>query len=62
MMKTKLIGHQCYEHLGGKLGALLLDFYISQGWVEIIEGKRKVYILTPKGKDAFLQMGLKIDD
>lgn len=39
-------------HLGGALGAALLDLYVSQGWVLRSRRSRAVNI-TPKGRAAF---------
>lgn len=56
-----MTGRKCYDHLGGKLGAELLGFYLSQGWIELDEGKSTVYVITEKGYDGFKKIGLKID-
>jgi hypothetical protein len=39
-------------HLGGALGAALLDIYIARGWVLRTPRSRAVSI-TPKGSEAF---------
>lgn len=62
MSRKDLSGKRCYDHLGGKLGAALLELYLSNGWVEEeTKGKKTVYKLTEKGAAAFAQMGLCID-
>jgi DNA-binding transcriptional ArsR family regulator len=39
-------------HVGGALGAALLDLYVEQGW--ILRARRsRVVTITPKGQDAF---------
>lgn len=64
-MRDKLTGKRCYDHLGGKLGAALLELYLSNGWIEAEaqEGKKgTVYRLTGKGADAFAELGLQTDE
>lgn len=39
-------------HLGGALGAALLDLYAAQGWIQRVRRSRVVSI-TPKGQEAF---------
>jgi hypothetical protein len=55
----RLTGRRCYDHLGGKLGAILLDFFIAKEWICLDEGKSTVYVLTAEGKKAFEEIGLK---
>lgn len=43
---------QRQPHLGGALGAALLDLYIARGWVLRTQRSRAVSI-TPRGSDAF---------
>jgi hypothetical protein len=39
-------------HVGGALGAALLDLYVERGW--ILRARRsRVVTITPKGQDAF---------
>lgn len=59
MAEKSLTGKKCYDHLGGKLGAALLELYLSNGWLEAEEGKGTVYKLTEKGTAAFSEMGLR---
>ena len=62
MGQNKLAGKRCYDHLGGKLGAALLELYLSNGWLtEREEGKGTAYRLTEKGAAAFAEMGLRVD-
>ena len=61
MQNKPLIGKKCYDHMGGKLGAVLLLFYLEQGWLEPVEeGKSTVYKLTDAGYAAFAKMGLDL--
>ena len=47
-MKTEnLTGKKCYDHLGGKLGSVLLDFYVTNGWLSPnVEKKSTIYTVT----------------
>ncbi len=56
--EKRLTGRKCYDHLGGRLGAMLFSLYIQNGWISLEEGKSTVYAATPKGEEAFRQMGL----
>jgi len=56
-----MTGRKCYDHLGGSLGTELLNFYLSQGWIELDEGKTTVYVITEKGYKEFEKMGLLIE-
>ncbi len=59
--EKRLTGRRCYDHLGGKLGAVLFDFFLANEWIHLDEGKSTVYVLTPKGEEEFAAIGLKID-
>ena len=48
--KQKLTGRNCYGHLGGKLGACLLERFIELEWIRLEEGKTTVYEITEKGE------------
>jgi predicted transcriptional regulator len=61
MKKAKrLTGRKCYDHLGGKLGAMLFEFLIANEWVCLDEGKSSVYVLTAKGENELRAMGFEI--
>ena len=61
MPNTPITGKKCYDHMGGKLGSVLLLFYLEKGWLEAEEtGKSTVYKLTEAGYAAFAQMGLEL--
>ena len=51
-------GRKCYDHLGGKLGALLFERYITLGWIELEEDKATVYRVTDEGRAQFARLGL----
>jgi hypothetical protein len=61
MSSKKMTGRKCYDHLGGRLGTELLNFYLSQEWIELDEGKTTVYVITEKGYKEFKKMGLLIE-
>jgi len=61
MRSKKPTGRRCYDHLGGRLGSELLEFYLGQGWIELDEGKSTVYVITEKGYEEFRKMGLNIE-
>ena len=61
MEKSKEIkGRKCYDHLGGKLGAILLNNLLENNWIELEEDKTTVYIVTEKGKKKLKKMGIEI--
>ena len=39
-------------HIGGALGAALLDLYVSRGWI-LRTRRSRVVNITPKGQEAF---------
>lgn len=46
---------QLRAHLGGALGAALLDLYVARGWILRAQRSRVVNI-TPKGNEAFTKL------
>jgi predicted transcriptional regulator len=61
MEKSKEIkGRKCYDHLGGKLGTILLNTLLENNWIVLEEDKTTVYIVTEKGKKEFKKMGIEI--
>lgn len=62
-MKTRpMTGRRCYDHLGGRLGAALLELYLKNGWLEQAEDKDNEYRMTDAGRQAFAGMGLPVGD
>jgi len=61
MRKKRMTGRKCYDHLGGNLGAALFDFYVSNGWIELEDGKNTIFKITEKGHLEFAKMGLYIE-
>jgi hypothetical protein len=61
MEKSKEIkGRKCYDHLGGKLGTILLNTLLENNWIELEEDKKTVYIVIEKEKKEFKKMGIEI--
>lgn len=60
MRVYELTGKKCYDHLGGKLGAALCDFLISQNWIELKEGTSTTYVVTEAGYENFFKIGLAL--
>lgn len=52
----------CYNHLGGKLGALLVEAFIEKGWIAKANEKDKHFFITDKGEQGFRQLGIDLDE
>lgn len=52
----------CYDHLGGKLGTMLLEMYIHQGWIQKLNPDDKHFFITEKGKIEFTKLGLDLSE
>jgi DNA-binding PadR family transcriptional regulator len=50
----------CFEHIGGKLGMLLLDTFIEKSWIAKENPTDKHYYITDKGQKEFTKMGLDL--
>ncbi|OPY59213.1 MAG: hypothetical protein A4E55_00317 [Pelotomaculum sp. PtaU1.Bin035] len=50
----------CYGHLGGTLGGRLFERLLEKGWFEQDGDKTTVYLLTERGKQVFLKLGVDI--
>ncbi|MDR2021166.1 MAG: hypothetical protein LBQ14_10440 [Treponema sp.] len=61
MEKNKEIkGRKCYDHLGGKLGSILLNSLLENNWIELGRNKITIYIVTEKGKKEFKKIGIEL--
>ncbi|PZR25566.1 MAG: ArsR family transcriptional regulator [Citrobacter freundii] len=49
----------CYEHVGGKMGSLLLERFVANGWLAKTPGKKELYI-TEKGMQGFNDLGIDL--
>jgi hypothetical protein len=55
-MKNKLFektAKLCYEHIGGKLGSLLLEQFIEKGWLAKENLRISIFILPKLGKGIY---------
>ncbi len=50
----------CYSHVGGRLGNLLAETFVTKGWIKQAEGNERLYHVTTKGKKAFKDMGVDL--
>lgn len=50
----------CYEHIGGRLGKLLLEQFISKGWLAKNNSTDKQYYITEKGVLEFTKLGIDL--
>jgi len=49
----KRLGKPCYDHIGDKLGALLMEQFINKGWIEKENAGDKHFFNTEKGQKEF---------
>lgn len=50
----------CYNHIGGKLGTLLLEKFVGIGWLAKDKQTDKHYYITDKGNAEFTKLGIDI--
>lgn len=50
----------CYDHIGGKLGAMLLKMCIEQRWIQKVDPADKHFFITEKGQTEFTRLGLDL--
>ena len=50
----------CYEHIGGKLGELLLQKFVANGWLIKDELNKKEFYITEKGTKGFVELGINL--
>ncbi|AZB07353.1 ArsR family transcriptional regulator [Chryseobacterium sp. G0162] len=51
---------KCYEHIGGKLGQLLLEQFIDKGWITKDNSIDRHYYITEKGEKEFTKLGVDL--
>jgi len=51
---------RCFEHIGGKLGELLLETFIEKKWIAKESDASKHFYITEKGQKEFAKMGLDL--
>ena len=59
-LKEKKPAKICYSHIGGKLGALLLEQFVSKGWLSKEEPGDKHFFITAKGEQGFTRIGIDL--
>lgn len=61
-MKTKEVkpAKLCFEHIGGKLGELLLNAFIEKQWIARLDPSIKHFYITKKGIKAFSALGIDL--
>ena len=57
--QPELPAKMCYTHIGGKLGALLLEAFIEKHWLEKSPNS-KHYVITAKGKKELAKFGIDL--
>lgn len=50
----------CYEHIGGKLGELLMEHFIAKGWITKDNSADKHFYITEKGEREFSNLGIDL--
>ena len=50
----------CYEHIGGKLGSLLLEQFVIKGWLAKHEATDKNFYITDKGALELTKLGVDL--
>ena len=50
----------CYEHIGGKLGQLLLEQFVEKGWIAKDNPAERQYYITEKGTEEFTKLGIDL--
>jgi len=50
----------CYTHIGGKLGTLLLEKFIGEGWIAKEKSGDKHFFITDKGQEEFTKLGIDL--
>jgi hypothetical protein len=48
----------CFEHIGGKLGMMLMELFVVRRWIAKVNPKDKHYYITSKGQREFTKLGL----
>lgn len=50
----------CYDHIGGKLGTLLLEQFIEKGWIAKEKPADKHFYITETGLVEFTKLGIDL--
>lgn len=62
MVTTKEIipAKLCFEHIGGKLGQMLMKAFIEKRWIAKNNPDDKHFYITDKGQQGFAKLGLDL--
>ncbi|RZJ20370.1 MAG: ArsR family transcriptional regulator [Acinetobacter sp.] len=52
----------CYEHVGGKLGQLLMKAFIENKWIAKENPSAKHFYVTDFGKKEFAKIGVNLSE
>lgn len=52
----------CYNHIGGKLGEMLMEMFVDQGWIQKDNLADKHFLITEKGQKEFTRLGLDLSE
>ncbi|MBL0738222.1 ArsR family transcriptional regulator [Flavobacterium sp. GN10] len=58
--KTIKPAKKCYEHIGGKLGEILLETFADKKWIAKNNPTEKHFYITELGEKEFLKLGVDI--
>jgi hypothetical protein len=50
----------CFEHIGGKLGMLLMELFKEKNWIAKNTSKDKHYYITDQGQKELTKMGIDL--
>ncbi|OMQ11737.1 ArsR family transcriptional regulator [[Flexibacter] sp. ATCC 35103] len=57
---TRKPAKMCYEHIGGKLGQLLLENFADKGWIAKNKPTDKNFYITDLGQKEFVKLGIDV--
>lgn len=60
--KEKKPAKTCYSHIGGKLGTMLMNAFITKGWLAKEKPTDKHYYITEEGEKEFARIGVDISE
>lgn len=52
----------CYEHIGGKLGELLMKAFIEKDWIAKETLTSKHFYITDLGEKEFAKLGVDVSE
>lgn len=50
----------CYNHIGGKLGELLMEQFVAKEWIAKEVSADKHFYITEKGEREFANLGIDL--